>query len=162
MTMASIGCSAVARQLTATGGFELPCSANMAFPLFSPEGERLWIREWHWDPRPVFPETIEFRRNTVFRQGLAEDDAVWTIVDVNWSEHRAEYVRVAPASHTAHIVVKVDGTGPDSCRVNVEYTATAYAEHGYSMLESFSEKGFAARMQSWERQIRECLKQQRN
>ncbi len=152
---------ATSQQVTRSGGFELPCPADTAFPLFSPEGERLWIREWHWDPKPIFPESIEFRRDTVFRQGLGADDAVWTIVDVDSDEHRAEYVRVAPASHAAHIVVKVDAIETESCRVNVEYTATALAEHGYSMLESFSEDGFAARMLSWKRQILDCLKQQR-
>lgn len=148
-----------AQQVSRSGGFELSCSAEVAFPLFSPEGERRWIREWHWDPQPIFPETIEFRRDTVFRQGQGGDAAIWTIVDVDFENYRAEYVRVAPPSHAAHIVVRVVATGPTNCRVTVEYTATAYAEAGYSLLESFSETSFSAKMQSWERQIESCLRQ---
>jgi hypothetical protein len=91
----------VAEQVMRSGEFELPCSAEVAFPLFSPEGERAWIKDWN--PHPIFPETIEFRADTVFRQGEGDASAVWTIVDVDWNSHRAEYVRVAPASHAAHL-----------------------------------------------------------
>ncbi len=151
-----------AQQATGTGGFDLPCDADEAFLLFSPEGERLWITEWDWDPRPVFPDAVEFRRDTVFRQGTGVFDAIWTIVDVNWSEYRAEYVRVAPASHAGHIVVKVDASGPESCHVNVEYTVTAYAEQGIPLLDSVSEKGMAEKMESWQRQIEISLENKKN
>lgn len=143
------------QQVKRAGGFELPCSADSAFPLFSPEGERLWIKEWN--PAPVFPDTIEFRRDTVFRQGTGDGDAVWTIVDADWKSHRAEYVRVAPKSHTARIVVKVDPAGPERCYVNAAFTVTAFAEHGYSLLESFSENAYSTKMNTWQRQICEYL-----
>lgn len=140
-----------AQQVRRSGGFDLPCSADTAFPLFSPEGERAWVKEW--DPRPVFPASIEFRRDTVFRMGEGEAEAIWTIVDADWETHRAEYVRVAPASHAARIVVKIDIGDGASCRVRVSYTITAMGEHGHALLESFSEDGYAERMQDWRRQI---------
>ena len=63
-----------AQQVTRTGCFTLPCSPDRAFPLFSPEGERLWIKTWN--PQPVYPSTTEFRRDTVFREGEAYDEAL--------------------------------------------------------------------------------------
>jgi len=139
------------QQTRRTGEFDLMCSAGAAFPLFSPEGERKWIREWN--PRPMFPDTIEFRQDTVFREG----EAVWTIVDADWQTHRAEYVRVAPSSHTAHIVVKVDAAGADRSHVKVSYTVTIIGEQGASLLEAFSEAEFAAKMRRWQKQIGEHL-----
>jgi hypothetical protein len=151
-----------AQQVARSGGFELACCTDIAFPLFSPEGERGWIKEWDWDPHAIFPATtIEFRRDTIFRQGSGADEAIWTIVDVDWKEHRAEYVRIAPASHAAHILVKVDAAG-SQCRVTVEYTLTVLASPGESLMLSFSEESFAARMQSWQRQIESYLKTQQN
>lgn len=35
-----------ARQVRRSGSFELPCSTDTAFPLFSPEGERAWVKDW--------------------------------------------------------------------------------------------------------------------
>jgi len=138
------------KQISRSGGFDLRCDAEAAFPLFSPEGERRWIKEWN--PRPVYPETIAFARDTVFREG----EAVWTIVDVEWKEFRAEYVRVA-ASHRAHIVVKIESLGTDGCRVAVSYAVTLVGEDKASLLEAFSESAYAWKMEKWKREISECL-----
>ena len=144
-----------AQQVSRTGGFDLDCAADTAFPLFSPQGERGWIQEW--DPRPVFPDTIAFRKGTVFRQGTGEEHAVWTILDADWRQHRAEYLRVAPASHTAHIVVRVDARGAKRSHVIVSYTVTAWGEHAGALLEAFSENAYATRMRDWQRMIGECM-----
>jgi len=151
--------TSTAQQVSRMGEFELECNADTAFPLFSPEGERAWIKEW--DPRPVFPDNIEFRRGTVFREGEANDESVWAIVDANWQTHRAEYVRVAPASHTAHIVVRVEAKGTECSHVVVSYTITVWGEHGASLLEAFSENAYATKMQNWQRMIGECMERQK-
>jgi len=143
------------QQICRRGEFSLPCSADVAFPLFSPEGEREWIKTWN--PRPVFPETVEFRADTIFREGTGQQDAIWTIVAVDWPSHRAEYVRVAPESHTAHIVVKVEPRGAESSHVSVSFTVTILGEAGVEMVEKFCESAYAARMQSWQHDISAAL-----
>lgn len=144
-----------AQQISRSGGFELPCSADAAFPLFSAEGERLWIKEWN--PRPIFPDTIEFRRDTLFSQGEGIELATWWTVDVDWNRHRAEYVRVAPESHAAHIIVKVDANGPHRCYINLDYTVTSLTEQGEAALHSFAEGAYATKMRNWQRQISDYL-----
>jgi hypothetical protein len=144
-----------AQQLRRIGTFDLDCSADIAFPLFSPEGERLWIKTWN--PRPIFPDSIVFQPETVFRQGEGKEEAVWTIVDVDWRTHRAEYVRVAPASHAAHVVVALEARSQKHCRVNVSYSLTAFGEDAASLLDSFSESPFAEKMRTWRRWISEYL-----
>jgi len=140
-----------AQQVQRCGSFELPRSAELAFPLFSPEGERGWIKTWN--PRPLFPASIVFARDTVFREGNGSEEAVWTIVDVDWKTHRAEYVRVALASHAAHIVVKLDSIPANRSRVTVTYTVTAFGDRADTLLEAFSESAYASKMQNWQRQI---------
>ena len=143
------------QQVVRSGEFYLACNVEDAFPMFSPEGERAWVRGWN--PRPVFPDTAEFARDTVFRQGEGEDDAIWTIVDVDRERHRAEYVRVAPDSHTAHIVVKVDPVDSKQSHVRVKYALTTFGKGSTSLLDQFSEDAYAERMRNWQRQITECL-----
>lgn len=149
--------SSAVQQVRRAGAFELECSADTAFPLFSPEGERAWIKQWN--PRPVFPGTIAFQPDTVFRQGDGVEQALWTIVDVDWDMHRAEYVRVAPASHTAHIIVELDAHSGQRCRVRVSYALTVFGEDAASLLESFSEIAYTERMQNWQRWISEYLQE---
>jgi len=147
----TLSARATAQQVKRTGSFELPCSADTAFPLFSPEGEREWVDGW--DPQPVFPDKIEFRRDTVFRQGSGNDEAVWTIVDADWQTHRAEYVRIAPHSHAARIVVTVAPLGPARSKVVVSYTVTGFGQRAESLLAEFSEEAYSAKMRSWQQKI---------
>jgi len=145
----------VAEQISRRASFDLPLSADAALPWFSPEGERQWVKGWN--PQPVFPETIAFRRDTVFREGEGQEKAVWTILDADRETHRAEYVRMAAASHTARILVTIEPVGAERCRVTVSYTVTVFGAHRQQLIEAFSEDAYAARMGSWQRQIRACL-----
>jgi len=140
-----------AQQVSRTGSFDLLCGVETAFPLFGPEGERSWVKGW--DPRPVFPDAVAFQRDTVFREGHEGEEALWTIVEVNWTEHRAEYVRFAPASHSAHIVVQVEPNSADCSHVVVQYVVTAFGPSAEAQLESFSETKYAERMRNWQSQI---------
>lgn len=150
----------VAQQVSRRGCFDLPCSADAALRLFSPEGERHWVKGWN--PQPVFPEKIEFRRDSVFRQGEGEEEAVWTIIDADWKTHRAEYVRVATTSHTAHILVAIESVASEHCRVTVSYTITAFGAHRQHLIDVFSETAYAAKMSNWQRWIIECLERRKD
>ena len=143
-------------QIRRSGVFELGCSAEIAFPLFSPEGEREWVKGW--DPKPVFPETIAFERNTIFRTGDGNDAAVWAIIDVDGQAHRVEYLRTAVASQVARISVQVESVASERSRVTVNYIVTTFGSEANRILESFSESAFKARMRDWQERIENCLK----
>jgi len=147
--------TSIAQQVHCTGAFDLPCGVDEAFPLFSPEGERAWAPGWN--PKAVFPETIAFAPNTIFRQGEGVDEAVWTILQVDSGEHKAEYFRVAPASHTARISVNVEAIGPDRSHVEVSYDVTGFGPDGEHALEGFSERAYGERMRDWQRRISACI-----
>lgn len=140
-----------AQQVQRTGSFDLECDADTAFPFFSPEGEREWEKDW--DPKPVFPDQIAFSRDTVFLEGKGSHEALWTIIDVDWRRHRAEYVRLAPASHNAHIIVEVESTNSSRCHVVVSYVITAFGEDQPRLLAAFSPAAYAARMRDWKQGI---------
>lgn len=144
-----------AQQVIRTGGFDLPCDADTAFPLFSPEAEREWVP--CWNPIAVYPETIAFTTNTVFRLGQGSEESIWTILEADSQTHRAEYLRVAPASHTARISVRIEPVSPNHSRVIVSYAVTAFGENTSTVLEPFSDGAYAQRMRDWQQQISECL-----
>jgi hypothetical protein len=143
------------QQVIRTGGFDLACDADTAFPLFSPEGEREWVPGWN--PIAVYPETITFTANTVFRLGQGSEESVWTILEADSQSHRTEYVRIAPASHAARIRVRIEPVSPNRSHVIVSYAVTAFGEHTSTVLEPFSEGAYAQRMRDWQQQINECL-----
>ena len=148
-----------AQQVIRRGEFDLACDAETAFSFFSPEGEREWAPGWN--PRAVYPETIAFRPNTVFRLGQGSEESVWTILEADCQHYRAEYIRVAPASHTARISVKIEPVAPDSSCVAVSYAVTAFGQQVSSVLEPFSETAYAKKMREWQQQISACLESRR-
>jgi hypothetical protein len=145
----------VVQQVCRTGGFDLGCDVDTAFPLFSPEGERAWVDGW--DPQPVFPDQIAFSRDTVFREGTGAEEALWTIVDVDWQAHRAEYVRLAPASHSAHIIVTIEPAEAGGSDIVVSYAVAVFAADQTRLLDLFSEDIYAAKMQNWRRRLTRLL-----
>lgn len=74
-------------------------------------------------------------------------------MDADWQTHRAEYVRIAPHSHAAHIVVKVDSLGAGRSKVVVIYTVTAFAGDTASLMAAFSGEAYAAKMLDWQQRI---------
>ncbi len=145
-----------AHRVARAGAFELPCDAEKAFPLFSPEGEREWVKGW--DPKPIFPSTIEFRRDTVFQTQDAGGEAIWIILAVEWKSHTAEYVRIAPHSHSAHIVVKIEPLSTKQSKVDVRYIVTAFGGTPADILAEFSEEAYAKKMLNWQQRIVNHLK----
>lgn len=143
-------------QVRRTGSFDLDCDPDAAFPFFSPEGEREWVAGW--SPKPVFPDQIAFERDTVFQEGGDTQPAIWTVVEVDWQTHRAEYVRLAPRSHSAHITVKIEPAGLSLSQVVVKYVITAFGEEQAALLDAFSEANYAAKMRAWRQSITNCLK----
>ena len=144
-----------AQQVARAGGFVLPCDAEKAFSLFSPEGEREWVKGW--DPEPIFPGTIEFRRDTVFQTQDAGGEAIWIILAAQWESHTAEYVRIAAHSHSAHIVVKIEPLSTEQSRVDVNYTVTAFGQTAANLLAEFSEDAYVKKMLDWQQRIVERL-----
>ena len=111
------------------GSFELALSAESAFPLFSPEGERIWVPGWN--PTPVFPvdDGVRWQTDAVFTLEREGELLTWWIVDVDLSALRASYVYFAPG-RVVRVNVQVESTGARKCRVNVTYLITATTTEG--------------------------------
>jgi hypothetical protein len=60
---------------------------------------------------------------------------------------------VAPASHSAHIVVEVQPLTSENSRVIVTYAITIFGKGSATLLEAFSESAYAEKMRNWQRQI---------
>ena len=136
------------------GSFELAIAAEKAFPLFSAEGERLWVPDWN--PTPVFPVDTVVRWQT---------DAVWTIVregelltwwtvEVDRENLRADYVHFS-TSRAVRVTVQVEAKSQNACRVNVAYRITATTPEGEHHVRDVCT--MQSRMDSWKSLIETAL-----
>lgn len=128
----------------------LPLSADEAFPLFTPEGERLWIEDWN--PHYFYPANGETITGMVFTTGHGDETTYWTLVDFDNTAHKARYSRVTPGSRSVVVEVRCEAVGEHEARVTVRYSLTGLSEAGNAAITAFVE-GYAAMIEDWRTKI---------
>jgi hypothetical protein len=128
----------------------LPLSADEAFPLFTPEGERHWISEWN--PRYFYPSNGETLVGMVFTTGQDQEFTHWTLVDFDLNTNTIRYSRVTSGSRSGLVAVQCDPVTDRECRVVVRYVLTGLSEAGNATITIFVD-GFAAMIDDWRDKI---------
>ncbi len=135
---------------TAMHTISLPLSADEAFPLFTPEGERLWIAEWN--PHYFYPANGETIAGMVFTTGEGDETTYWTLTDFDNQAHFARYIRVTPGLRSVVVEVRCDSVSDAECRVTVGYALTGLSEPGNAAIAGFID-GYAAMIEDWRAKI---------
>jgi hypothetical protein len=152
--MTAISAEASARRVEQHGSFELAISAETAFPLFSAEGERLWVPDWN--PTPVFPtdDVVRWQTDavwTIIREG---ELLTWWTIEVDRVNLNASYVHFS-TGRAVRVNVHVEPVGASACRVHVGYIITATSpEAERYVLEACSIKD---RMAQWKSLIETAM-----
>ena len=138
--------------------FVLPLPLVKAFPLFEPEGERLWAEGWN----PTYLNPVDGRavRGMVFTTDHGNEDTVWMMVR-HEPPDLFEYVRVTPGSRIGRVLVQCNALDPARTRVNVSYAITALTEKGNEMIRSLDQRAFEDFINSWEKAIAKALSEGR-
>lgn len=144
-----------ANHLTRSHHIDLDAPPAEVFPLFTPAGEKLWIREW--DPRFLHPASGETQQGMVFTTGAGDDQTFWALVDYDPQRYRARYARVTPASRFGFVEVACTARGAGT-RVEVTYTFTALTDAGNAFLEQFSEAAFRKMIEGWKALLDDWLR----
>ena len=140
----------IATHATATHTISLPLSADEAFPLFTPEGERLWIAEWK--PRYFYPANGETVVGMVFVTGEGNETTYWTLADFDNQAHCVRYIRVTPGLRSTIVEVNCDSVSDAECRVTVGYSLTGLSEAGNAAIAGFID-GYGATIEDWRGKI---------
>jgi hypothetical protein len=146
---------------TQHGSFELALSADTAFPLFSPEGERTWVEGW--DPKPISPPATDVRwePNTVFQTKDNEGKVLtWWTVEVDRVARKADYIYLTE-SRAVRVTVRVNAVAEDRCTVGVSYLITALTEQGSKYVAEATDEQMKQKMAHWKGHIDTAIRNQR-
>ncbi len=127
-------------------------SAEEAFQLFTPRGEREWAPGW--DPTFPAPSSDDSEPGTVFETEAHGHRGTWLVTDRVWGRQIA-YAQVIPGQRAGRITVTLDATERGS-EVEVVYEFTSLSEAGAHHLKQFAE-GYTEYLQSWQNAIAACL-----
>ena len=141
-----------------TGAFRVNRPLADAFPLFSPEGERRWVKGWA--PRYLHPRDVPSdAAGTVFQTNHNNEETQWIVLRYAPADGIAEYVRITPGSRIG--IVTVNATERNGVTdVEVTYTLTSLSEAGSLMLHAMTEASYAAMLLEWERLIHQAIDDQ--
>ncbi|MDA9432089.1 hypothetical protein XH88_09915 [Bradyrhizobium sp. CCBAU 51627] len=124
---------------------------DQVFPLFTPEGEILWVPGWN--PDFIHPESGETCEGMVFRTGRDQDETLWSCIEWKPSDHRVRYARVTPSSRFGFVEVSCKQAGLALTDVSVSYTFTALTEQGKIDLANLTDDAFSQMIETWRVQI---------
>jgi hypothetical protein len=126
-----------------------------AFPLFTPEGERRWIKGWI--PEYLHPCGVpSAAAGTVFQTHHNNEETHWLVLRCAPADGVAEYVRITPGSRIG--VVTVHATERDGAtEVEVTYKLTSLSDAGTRTLQAITEESYATMLREWEKLIGDAL-----
>jgi hypothetical protein len=140
----------IPQHATVEHSISLPLSADEAFPLFTPEGERQWIAEWN--PHYFYPSNGETLVDMVFTTTEGSETTYWTVADFDNQARCARYVRVTPGSRFVIVEVRCEEVGQGETKVVVRYTLTGLTEAGNTTIAAFVD-GYIAMIEEWRTSI---------
>lgn len=122
-----------ARRCIKHGSFTLACSPEVAMPLFTPEGERVWVPEWS----PYYLSGAKDEVGAVWTTNAHGVHVTW--VTVTREPDHVRYSRVS-ANGTVGIVDVRCTADPHGTRVHVAYDLTATSRGGLAAVNRFAEE----------------------
>jgi hypothetical protein len=130
--------------------FELAVPVEVLFPLFSPEGEKLWVPGWDY-------------RNVMGPVDLAEDyvfiteahdhgttEAIWVVKKYDPAACLVEFYKVEPKDKVGVVRVRCRAIAADRTEVEVGYKYIALSAKGETFISSFTAATYEAFIGEWQ------------
>jgi hypothetical protein len=131
-----------------TGTVTVAAAPEVAWKLFTPEGERDWAAGW--SPRYPTPSDDDSAPGTVFETGgdLHHPPATWVVV-TREPGRQMSYSRVVAGRDAGTVTVRLDGDQRGGSTATVTYRLTALTEAGREHLGRFA-AGYRDYLREWE------------
>ncbi len=132
-----------------TKTFDLPVPIEKLFPLFSPEGEKLWVPGW--DYRNIMG-TLELEEDYVFlteNHDHGSTEAIWLVKKFDQAASTVEFYKIEPGDKVGVIKVQCRRLVADRTEVEVAYKYTALSKTGEAFIAGFSAEAYEAFIGEW-------------
>jgi hypothetical protein len=159
VTAGASGTRFVPRSVERSGGFTLSMPPDVAFPYFSPIGEKVWAPGW--DPELLHPPGVDWAPGLLFRTRSEHGDAIWVVTALNPERHEVEYHKLEAERSVTKVSVQCTPLGPDQTEVRVTYFLVALSEAGNQLIAEMTPASYEGRMKNWQRWIHESRSQAR-
>ena len=132
-----------------TAGFEIAQPIAILFPLFSAEGEKLWVPDWDYEN---VMDTTQLSEDCVFltrSHDHAETDAIWIVKKYVPADYLVEFYRIEPEQKVGLVRVRCSSVSKAQTSVEVTYRYTALSSDGKRFVASFDETAYGEFIAEW-------------
>jgi hypothetical protein len=127
--------------------FEVFAPVADVFPLFSPDGERLWVPEWK--PDMLHPPGAVWEEEMLFRTREESGDAIWVLTRLDPAAWRVVYHRVEPERYVARIEVRCTSVATRRTIVHTAYRFVGLSGRGNADIAAMTVSSYDAKMDRW-------------
>ncbi len=134
-----------------TKTFEITQPVDKMFPLFTPEGEKLWVPDW--DYVNIMGST-ELCENYVFMtdsHAHKTSRSIWIVKKYDPELHYVQYYKIEPMDKIGVVTVECTDIGSDRTRVKVTYKYVALSTEGEKFLSEFSYSVYEDYICNWKK-----------
>jgi hypothetical protein len=137
------------RSIHLEGGFSLSEPIDVAFPLFSPLGEKAWVPGW--EPELIHPPGSQWAEGLMFRTPGLPNPAIWVVARLE--NHHVRYNRYEMPDLVVSVDVECKSLGERSTAVTVGYSFVSLTAAGDEAVAAMSERRYEQKMRDWKRLI---------
>ena len=130
-----------------TQDFELPLPAERAIGLFTPKGEEAWVPDWN--PRYIWPQTGETRREMLFTTGAGADSVIWTCLAWEPDLGHARYQKIMAPALAIFVDVRARPTQNGRSSVTVTYSYAPLSPEGERAVADIDQDAHRAALARW-------------
>lgn len=137
------------RTVSHTAAFTINQPAETLFPLFSPEGERLWVPGWQYEN---LMGTTQLHEDYLFltkSHDHGATEAIWIVKNYDPDACRVSFYKIEPEEKVGIIVVTCGALDSKKTRVEVSYTYMGLSDRGNRFTEGFTESVYEEFIGEW-------------
>jgi hypothetical protein len=128
------------------------------FPLFSPEGEKLWAPGWDYTN---LLGSMELEPDYVFLTDTHDHksaQAIWIVSGYDPARHYVSYYKIEPGEKVGRIVIRCYEQGRTSTVVRVTYKYIGLSDSGNRFVSSFTADAYKEFIGEWRSLLRDYFK----
>jgi hypothetical protein len=132
-----------------TAAFRIDQPIEILFPLFSAEGERLWVPGWDYENIMGSKDLCEDYIFLTKKHDHASTDAIWLVKRYEPESYLVQFYKVEPEDKVGIITVQCTKIDKCATRIEVSYEYIALSEKGAKFIEGFTTSEYKAFIGEW-------------
>lgn len=132
-----------------TADFQINQPIDILFPLFSAEGEKLWVPGWDYENIMGYSDLHEDYIFLTKKHNHASTDAIWLVKRYKPESFFVQFYKIEPEDKVGIITVQCAKINGSLTRVEVSYEYIGLSKKGDGFIENFTSAEYKKFIAEW-------------